>query len=254
MWAAGCWRNFTHFAGHDPLPANASIARGVAPFTVFREPLSRTVSGYFHHLHDCYPMQQRYGLHPNHGGHRAAAFYQSVNRSVVEEYARCVGGCAARMLTGLRCGPTERTERGRGSRPPGAFTQEDDLRRVPEAVRAVRERLAFVGLTSRWADTIRAFAAFARTRAKKTDLAPKRQRRYDPRAKAQVEGVLRGFAFADRPVYDAAVERFGQFQAQCSMGLKGLEREGTRGGPAAGPLVSGSLGNQQSLAHWHRLW
>ena len=77
---------------------------------MLRDPLARTISGFFHGLHDCTKLQKQLrvsesGRHPSN-----MALHGKVHQDVlssaflVRKYAACVADCQVRMLTGFSCG------------------------------------------------------------------------------------------------------------------------------------------------------
>jgi hypothetical protein len=63
-------------------------------------------------------------------------------RGMVERYARCIVGCQTNMMTGKRCGEVKHEE-----------TSTPEYDRLNHAI-AKLERLAFVGITERWSDSM----------------------------------------------------------------------------------------------------
>ena len=130
--------------GHSPLAekiinGNDSILK----FTLLRTPARRIVSGFFHYMHDCRWLQAAHNI-SEHGSplptdERARRFYAIANVTHLQQYARCVAGCAARMLTGHRCGDAEH-------RP--------DVARALQVLRS----FSFVGITDAWNVTVDAFS------------------------------------------------------------------------------------------------
>jgi hypothetical protein len=114
-------------AGHPPLPRSADPSKYV---TILRHPITRIASGFVHGFHDCQKMSSfNDGCKP-------------VKDEIVLMYANCVTGCMTRMLNGIPCGGAH------GSLPG----------RQKEGIAMDRlSKLAFVGFTDDWNDTINHF-------------------------------------------------------------------------------------------------
>jgi hypothetical protein len=83
----GCSQNFSHFqSGHQPL-SPATTPRSFV--TLFREPLSRALSGFYHNYHDCGDLQKNTGV-AGEATYRASV-YEPTNRTKLLYYARCTG-------------------------------------------------------------------------------------------------------------------------------------------------------------------
>ena len=180
---AGTFQMFSN--GHAPLspglqlPLNDTFLK----ITILRSPARRIVSGFYHSLHDCRHLQQAYGLAEGGGiqyDPHTRAFYRNATIKHVREYANCVSGCAARMLTGFRCG---------------------DAVHPPDVARAVRvlRSFAFVGITDEWITTVEVFARHFGIRVVEKDLSKGRS---GPRPHAWVDSAVEAMApFDDDAVF-----------------------------------------------------
>lgn len=119
-WNAQCGQSsFLNFqSGHYPLPSDFPDEDLRHVVAMFREPTQRAISGWLHDRHDC------------------------VDAETPQDYAACVGACAARMLTGGGCG---------GGQAPSEEDFEQAARRAAH--------LGFVGLTGEWDLTVCLFHA-----------------------------------------------------------------------------------------------
>ena len=146
-------RNGSTVSGHPPLSASDRVARPGRVVGFFREPLKRIASGYAHNFHDCMPLQRRYQCSTSHFDFTCASRVpQRAEEATVLAYARCVEGCARRMMRGERCG--------RRALPP---TREHYHMAAAAAHVAAptlvlaRHVFAFVGHTGAWARSICVF-------------------------------------------------------------------------------------------------
>jgi len=108
------------------------------------------------------------------------------------------------MLTGHSCGSN--TTRGASEE------------QVSRAVQRVRDEVAFVGITSRWDESVSAMWTYfgAQVPLTATYLANvRKQRREEDAVRAQVASILSNYTFIDTPVYHAAKVRFDAHRAAC---------------------------------------
>jgi len=124
--------HFLYFrSGHAPLSEGVDLSKVVM---MSRAPKQRIISGYFHNLHDCGPLQGKYKLLENGSPWSVDGV---VDREILMEYATCVQGCETNMLTGHECASDIRDSQ--------SYVQEA-LKRLP--------KLGFVGLTAHWDSTV----------------------------------------------------------------------------------------------------
>jgi len=216
--------------GHRPLPSNFKGQR-VAIISLFRDPVARVASGYFHNLHDCRRLQRKYGFNEWHdvglfsnAPARERVFGPTgVRIPVLLEYAACVAACHTRMLLTGGCGD----ERGAlGSRlrndshaPPLETLPAESQRLIGRAVRVVRNTLAFVGITELFRESVHAFGTFAGVPVVPAlDFGNTRPSWANRAQKEAAEGALRNALLVDSFVYAAAKERLAAFQRQCENG------------------------------------
>jgi len=190
-----CPHSFARFeSGHAPMPAWAQYEHVVS---MFRDPKRRLVSGYFHNFHDCPRLRRRhYCTGENIGCSHLFAAQWWRQKERLHEYANCVSGCQALMLTGRPCGV-------HGMRRPGPV---NDSAAESEALAAL-ERLGFVGLTEEWPTSVCLFharfggdcfkASFKNVRPGKAN------HRYDT-----FVGYIKWSMGIDDALYSAARERF----------------------------------------------
>eukprot|EP00927_Polykrikos_kofoidii_P033064 TRINITY_DN27_c0_g2_i2.p1 TRINITY_DN27_c0_g2~~TRINITY_DN27_c0_g2_i2.p1 ORF type:complete len:658 (+),score=63.26 TRINITY_DN27_c0_g2_i2:99-1976(+) len=141
-WGQHCNRSkFGRFqSGHDPLPISARSAMEHV-VVMMRDPSERVLSGYFHDLHDCLYLRQKYNCRAfgQNGQLMCDGDTETVDGLFVRDttvispldYGRCVENCTANMLTGNQCGQSGPVD-------------------VVSAVRLIDD-LGFVGLTDEWA-------------------------------------------------------------------------------------------------------
>ncbi|CAM9529115.1 unnamed protein product [Choristocarpus tenellus] len=140
-----CPGSFSRFRfGHQPLSKLAQQGEAGHVVLMMRPPLNRIVSGYLHNFHDCMQMQARYGV-DDHGPLRNPMRDED---DVLLEYAHCVKGCVARMLTGEWCDGDKGKHR-------SASVQ---TKQAMEALQ-VLESVTFVGMTESWNESMCLFEA-----------------------------------------------------------------------------------------------
>jgi len=223
--------------GHTPLPISFN-GKPVAIFAIFREPISRVVSGYFHNLHDCRSMQGFFKINENHdiGLFNNASQRQhvygttGVEPRVLQKYARCVSACQTRMLLNTGCGD----DRGPiGSDLDLARIDPDDARSLPgeargmvkRAVKRVRSELAFAGVTERFKDTVRSLAEFLSVPVlPRIDYLNTRPSWASQEQKKAAKAVLRNTTLVDHYVYQAAYQRLATFKRVCGVTDRRLRR------------------------------
>lgn len=178
--------------GHAPLVL--PIRSNQMAITILRNPQARTLSGFFHNLHDC--PQLRAGLNmteyrPSPG---RAPFYAVFTTWHVRAYARCVTACATRMLSGHRCAPMSSLDGVKGSLMPLA--------------NATLHRFSFVGLQDQWNRTLAAFSRTFGTPLRPSDystvLRRSSQHTQAEASKARVAAMLREMKFVDDKLVAAA--------------------------------------------------
>ena len=185
--------------GHRPLPRDAPNR-----VTLMREPLRRIASGFAHDLHDCKELRERFGCggwQPGYANACAQRVWRDVGVDALLEYSKCVGGCAANLLTGRYCDS------------PARALGRSGVERAASELRA----FAFVGLTDRWTESVELFC-----RMTATDCAAVRRRGTPPLRHgnasflAELHAALqqRRVATKDDAVYAAAVEKFDALQRQ----------------------------------------
>jgi hypothetical protein len=213
--------------GHRSLPSSFKGAK-VAIVSLFREPVARVASGYFHNLHDCRRMQRKYGLNEwddvglftNATLRRTVYGERGVNLPVLLEYAACVGACHTRMLLHTGCGD-DRGPLGRGVRNITHALALAELSpagqaMVRRAVKLVSETLAFVGVTELFRESVQAFGAFAAVPVvPRLDFGNTRPSWADRGQKAVAEAALAHMPLVDTFVYRAASERLAAFTSRC---------------------------------------
>lgn len=213
--------------GHRPLPSNVDGSR-VAIVSLFRDPVVRVASGYFHNLHDCRSLQTKYGFNEwdDVGLFRKPAVRRSVygergvNEAVLLEYATCVGACHTRMLLNSGCGDPRGAlgaVRRDGARPLSLAEMPRAARSmVRRAIHLVRTTLAFVGTTELFRESMQAFGAFAAVPVvPRLDFENTRPSWADKALKEVAEAALANATLVDSLVYTAARERFAAFVRNC---------------------------------------
>lgn len=142
QWKHSCNRSrFNRFeTGHDPLSlANAADISHVV--VMMRDPSQRIMSGYYHDLHDCWAIRQKYNCRRSEaaggsfkcdGDVKNADGHYLRDPDIISplEYGRCVENCSANMLTGKFCGD------------PGPVDVDLAVSRIHE--------FGFVGITHLW--------------------------------------------------------------------------------------------------------
>jgi hypothetical protein len=134
FWNEKCGDNrFLRFeAGHAPLWKDMSKHTLSKVVMMVRPPKERITSGYLHNLHDCSPLQQKYGI--SWQNDKRWKLDGEIDPTTFKEYAACVDSCTTNMLVGKSCGYD-----GQGSKP--TYLRKA-LERLPQ--------LGFVGLTDHW--------------------------------------------------------------------------------------------------------
>lgn len=213
--------------GHRPLPSTFKGQR-VAIISLFRDPVSRIASGYFHNLHDCRRLQRKYGfnewddvgLFKNGAARRLVYGERGVNVPVLLEYAACVSACHTRMLLNSGCGD-ERGALGQAVRNDTHAMSLEQLPRagqsmIRRAVSLVSNTLAFVGVTELFRESVQAFGAFAGVPvAPSLDYGNTRPSWAGKAQKAIAEAALANATLVDTFVYRAARERLAAFTRGC---------------------------------------
>ncbi|KAG8463482.1 hypothetical protein KFE25_004993 [Diacronema lutheri] len=216
--------------GHRPLPSNFK-GQKVAVVSLFRDPVARVASGYFHNLHDCRRLQRKHGfnewddvgLFSNAPARERVFGPTGVRIPVLLEYASCVSACHTRMLLNGGCG-YERGALGASLRndshaPPLETLPRESQRLIRSAVRMVRDRLSFVGVTELFRESVHAFGTFAGVPVVSAlDFGNTRPSWANRAQKEAAEGALRNALLVDSFVYAAAQERLAAFQRQCENG------------------------------------
>ncbi|KAJ1622425.1 hypothetical protein T492DRAFT_1126765 [Pavlovales sp. CCMP2436] len=223
---AGCEPRFARLHQQStPLP-NQTAPVSIVSF--LRDPLNRTISGYFHGLHNCQQMWK--GTKEEHWRDPTSRFsselrqraWVDIETATVLEYADCVSGCATRMLTGLTCGWfKEASAEPMTLRGPATPRQKLALEvRILEAVQRVREELAFVGISERWDASTTMMWNFFRTVTplKAAYLKNVRPSRSSSASRAKVARILADYPFVDAPIYEAAKERYEAHLTACGHG------------------------------------
>jgi len=124
-------------SGHAPVAPEDLKKFSGHLVTLVRRPLERTISGFYHDLHDCKSMQQELGCSETNNKTECGS-----NVTNFKPYAACVRGCTARMLLGYGCGD------------PNGVTAETHPTLADDAVQVLRTNFGFVGLSDNWAATI----------------------------------------------------------------------------------------------------
>jgi len=151
-----------------------------------RRPVDRVVSGFHHSMHDCRSLQARHGCDED-------SDHDTCNRNAnFTEYAQCVRGCTARMLTGHACGDTDVT-----------VATQPTL--ASDAVRVMRNHVGFVGMTEHWAASVCLFHARFGGECVAAELSDVRPGGYTP--DTSLDADWPGDA-VDETVFDAATEIF----------------------------------------------
>jgi len=233
--------NFTgKTVGHAPMQA-AGWARSSVAMLV-REPIDRVASAFLHDQHACEGQQRAVrelagtksspkiycnatDLHVVHqSGMRVA-----IPKHLILEYARCVEGCMANMLTGRQCNDASGSPGGYSRRAPHVLKQpqptESERRSALEAagrlaVQYMKHSVSFVGLTSRWSETVcrwRSQTACAADARQSPSTGPFSNRIFrnsnpgkSPGCEAPVKAILEAAQWrdeADEAVFKAAIDR-----------------------------------------------
>jgi len=207
--------------GHLPLPHSFKTPMTIV--SIFREPKSRTVSGYHHNLHDCRALQHEYGIDEwrdvgllkDEAKRRLVYGREGVNPYVLRRYAACVGACQTRMLLGSGCGD----DRYLGVKLNASLLKLDPPvipRDVQRAVSLVQNSFAFVGTTDLFRESVRAFGVFAGVPVQpEFDYVNTRPSWAGPRAKALGMAALADTVLLDSFVYRAAQQRLAAFSRDC---------------------------------------
>mmetsp|Transcript_50332 Transcript_50332/g.115499 ORF Transcript_50332/g.115499 Transcript_50332/m.115499 type:complete len:146 (-) Transcript_50332:37-474(-) len=124
---------------------------------------------------------------------------------------------ATRMLVGLPCGWTPKHP-GEALAAYETRSTAEDAALVPAALRALRdeERTGYVGLSSRFEESVRAFAQFANIQLIQRDFAHMRSRSIPAMIHQEARAMLQNFKFVDQEVYDEAVRLFERRLASCA--------------------------------------
>jgi hypothetical protein len=215
--------------GHQPLPLSFG-GKKMAIVSVFREPVSRVVSGYFHNLHDCRAVQNQFGINENSDiglfknrtKRRLVYGDDGVNPDVLLRYAKCVGACQTRMLLNVGCGDDRG---GLGRDLDASHIDRRNIESLPRAaaramvrraVQRVASELAFVGVTERFKDTVRSMASFFSVRiVPRIDFLNTRPSWATSVQKTMASTALANVTLVDAFVYEAAYAWLAAFKRDC---------------------------------------
>ncbi|KAJ1640895.1 hypothetical protein T492DRAFT_1138564 [Pavlovales sp. CCMP2436] len=189
--AAGCQARFNMLqASHRPLPESRRMAE-VAIVSFMREPLSETVSGYLHGLHDCPRMIRQAARKHDPWAAKSKFTPEALQRLFVNtdpvavlEYSDCVSA----------------------------------EEQVSQAVQRLQNELAFVGITLSWDESVSAMWTYFGARVPLTAMYlsnVRKQRSEQDAVRARVESILSNYTFIDTPVYHATKAQLEVHRAAC---------------------------------------
>jgi len=125
--------------GHKPLKPGVDLSKVV---TVLRQPRQRIISGYFHSFHDCRPLQRKYNFSVTDSTPKLPMGSNTINSSLLMEYADCVQACAINIITGHWC----------------SHSDQDPSEQIAQAIDTVN-KIGYVGITEQWELSICLFHA-----------------------------------------------------------------------------------------------